>query len=173
MKFVEGLDNVFTANVTTDSCTAESLSKAPPPVLWWDTILQHWTAPDTSPSQERFTRSASINHHKLWVLITTGNRDVLLVWGDTGKTTHLVIVLLFSVFPTSVGSSHPNNKSIFVFDKDSQLLLSNSPSLVMKTWSCTGLMVWCVTNLKCTCLYGLMQLGINVSPVSRLLNPPD
>ena len=49
-------------------------------------IGQDWT-----PSQQRFTRSASINHHKLcWVLITIGNRDVGLCAGPHTQTTFLL-----------------------------------------------------------------------------------
>ena len=99
------------------------------------------------PSQPRFTRSASINHHKLGVLITVGNRDVVLVWGDgrprEGRPHTNSTLLLFSVCPHCVGLSHGNNKSIFVFDEDvssdkstiSVVIMYTFPFL-MKTWSC-------------------------------------
>ena len=63
-------------NVTTHSthsCTAQTLSKGPPldPVVTGVVrarvrVRYNFTAVDgTGPSQPRFTRSASINHHKL------------------------------------------------------------------------------------------------------------
>ena len=71
----------------------------------------------TGPSQPRFTRSASINHHKLSQSSLQLEIE-MLCWCEVRADHTPTLWLLFSLGPRSVGSSHGNNKSIFVFDED-------------------------------------------------------